>query len=81
MRFFVLKVSQYNGGEGYDGFWLVLSDSLDNAKEKLLKNKTVNWLKSLGGLEMEESSLEEASEKFGWCCLDELVELAGDNYN
>lgn len=81
MKAFILKAEQYNAGEGYEGFWLVYSDTLENAINLLHQNGTIIWLRNLGGLNVSESSLEEASEKFHIGNLDMCFEICGDNYN
>jgi hypothetical protein len=80
-RSFVLKVEQYHAGEGYEGFWLVYATSLENAIKILREEKTVKWLGSLGGLEIRESSMDEARGKFHEDNLCKTFEICGDNYN
>ncbi len=80
MNFYVLKVEQYYDGEGYEGYWLILSATFDGALAQLHENKKFKELESWTGVTVTQSSLEEAQEHFG-SSVDTIFEMVGDNYN
>lgn len=79
MKFYLLKIHQYHAGEGYIGFWGSLGNSLEDAIENLKKSKNYGRLVKQGGLDIEESSMEELLEHFTHPYL--AFEMDGDNYN
>lgn len=79
METFIFKVEQYNNGEGYEGFFLVLAEDTKEALDFLQRNLQYTKICSYGGtIRINQVNPSEILKNFS---SNRVFELVGDNYN